>query len=885
MKKIYLLVFVCLFISLNKIEAQYVAIPDAHFVTWLSTHGYSGCLNGNQLDTTCSAVLNATYVNCYGNNITDLTGIQYFKNLDTLNCSYNLLQSIPDLSDSMTWLDVSYQFRRFSIYHLPPYLKYFSCSSDSVSSLPAFPNSLKTIYCDQNFLTSLLNLPDSLQQLNCWRNLLVTLPALPPNLKYLDCNSNQITILPQLPTSLITLNCELNQLTGLPPLPSQLYQLDFGDTLMNSFGPFPPSLNRMGVSDLVYNTIPFAIPSSIYFLNISYAHNLDSIPALPPHLGTLQIFNCPSLRSLPSLPSTLGTLLLQDVAVRTLPNMPPHLYELQCYSDSIVFLPALPSYYMNELVIYHCPYFSALPELPTTLNVLNLNTLPLLTCLPELTNIGELDLWSTPITCVPNRGIIGTYAGTNVNTLPLCYPSNSQGCQSYWNVAGQVYDDQNLNCIWNNEIPVSRIKLDLTQSGNIVKQTFSTDAGQYTFKTPAFGNYEVSVDTTGLPIVLFCPASNLLLDTISAIDSLKTGQDFAFTCPTGFDLGVSNIVSSAYAPDLDAVVNIAAGDMAGFYGMHCTNGVSGTVTAVISGPVTYVGSNGWITPTVSGDTVTWTISNFNNVDVNSSFGLKLHTNYNAQGGSQVCITVTITPGNDNNPANNTLTQCYTTLAAWDPNHKDVSPGGNIDTAQKWMTYTVHFQNTGTYYARNIRVDDTLDINKFDISSVQLLAYSFPPVTEIESNGAMHFNFYGNGLPDSTMDFDASQGYVQYKVKLKDGLPVGTQIQNTANIYFDFNPAVVTNTATNTISLHVVTANAEISDNLNLRLYPNPTTGTLHLQADGFTPDVITIYDLSGQKLREEKYYPTINIQTLSTGFYFIEVRAGENVVRKRFVKM
>ncbi|HWB62430.1 MAG TPA: hypothetical protein VG603_02885, partial [Chitinophagales bacterium] len=109
----------------NTANAQYVTIPDATFVSWLQSHGYAGCMNGNQLDTTCSAVVNATTMNCYAVPIRDLTGIQYFKNLTHLDCS-----------------------------------------NDSLYTIPAFPSTLTNINCDYNKLSSLPTLPAALAVLH-----------------------------------------------------------------------------------------------------------------------------------------------------------------------------------------------------------------------------------------------------------------------------------------------------------------------------------------------------------------------------------------------------------------------------------------------------------------------------------------------------------------------------------------------------------------------------------------------------------------------------------------------------------------------------------------------------------------------------------------------
>src|SRR4051812_42145803 len=82
-------------------DAQYVTIPDANFRNWLNTHGFASCMNGNQMDTTCSAVVNATSVDCSFSNINDLTGIRYFDQLATLICKSNQIFYLPDLPLSL----------------------------------------------------------------------------------------------------------------------------------------------------------------------------------------------------------------------------------------------------------------------------------------------------------------------------------------------------------------------------------------------------------------------------------------------------------------------------------------------------------------------------------------------------------------------------------------------------------------------------------------------------------------------------------------------------------------------------------------------------------------------------------------------------------------
>ena len=56
---------------------------------------------------------------------------------------------------------------------------------------------------------------------------------------------------------------------------------------------------------------------------------------------------------------------------------------------------------------------------------------------------------------------------------------------------------------------------------------------------------------------------------------------------------------------------------------------------------------------------------------------------------------------------------------------------------------------------------------------------------------LDFKFPNIMLPDSASNPAGSQGFVQYRIKPKANLPLGTQIENTAHIYFDYNAAITT----------------------------------------------------------------------------------------------
>lgn len=59
MRKVYLLLISILPLFKIESKAQFVTIPDTNFVNWLNANGFSSCMSGNDIDTTCSLILAA----------------------------------------------------------------------------------------------------------------------------------------------------------------------------------------------------------------------------------------------------------------------------------------------------------------------------------------------------------------------------------------------------------------------------------------------------------------------------------------------------------------------------------------------------------------------------------------------------------------------------------------------------------------------------------------------------------------------------------------------------------------------------------------------------------------------------------------------------------
>lgn len=147
--------------------------------------------------------------------------------------------------------------------------------------------------------------------------------------------------------------------------------------------------------------------------------------------------------------------------------------------------------------------------------------------------------------------------------------------------------------------------------------------------------------------------------------------------------------------------------------------------------------------------------------------------------------------------------CQPILDSYDPNDKQVVPEGR--TAQHYtptgeaLRYQIRFQNTGNDVAYRVAVVDTLAAN-LDISTLQVGAVSHPYRMTLSGHQrpVLTFTFDNIMLPDSAHNPAGSQGFVQFSIKPKAALPARTRIDNLADIFFDYNLPIRTNTTTNRI---------------------------------------------------------------------------------------
>ncbi len=261
------------------------------------------------------------------------------------------------------------------------------------------------------------------------------------------------------------------------------------------------------------------------------------------------------------------------------------------------------------------------------------------------------------------------------------------------------------------------------------------------------------------------------------------------------------------------------------------------------------------------------------------------------------IDLTVTSFYDNNgsqEAYETLEYNGVVSCSFDPNDKQVQPVGegeeHFTPKDEPLNYTVRFQNTGNAVAYDVTIRDTLD-SDLDWSTFKLLHASHSQQTTLTEDGALEFFFENIYLPDSTSNYEGSQGFVRYSIEPIADLPDNTVIENTAHIYFDNNPAVVTNTVFNTLIDPPTVAVKERFDAPFFMLFPNPTSGDFKINIeniDHFQNYNLEIIDISGQSLLRKEASKLLDFQLnyLSSGMYFVLLKnrkSGEVVYREKLV--
>ena len=118
---------------------------------------------------------------------------------------------------------------------------------------------------------------------------------------------------------------------------------------------------------------------------------------------------------------------------------------------------------------------------------------------------------------------------------------------------------------------------------------------------------------------------------------------------------------------------------------------------------------------------------------------------------------------------------------------------------------------------------------------------------------------------------------------------GTEIQNSASIYFSPNPPIKTNTTIHTINepFFTITIDKKIIEYLKIKVYPNPTEGIIYIDKGDNQKVNFLLSDNLGRVIIADKTnekISTINIRNLKSGIYYLTINNGKRIATQKIVK-
>lgn len=850
MKKLYFLIVFFLFTLF--VKAQIINFPDANFKAKLlqanasnqiassETPIYNSVTNTwsvssyNSVDTNGDGEIQlieaqaVKYLYLYNSNISNISGVDSFTNLQYLNCAINSLSNlnISNLANlngltcflnNLSSLDVSNLSN----------LKHLDIHSNEISGINLSNlSNLEYLNVENNELTSLnVSALVDLRKLYCYNNSLTSLNA--SGLTYLQelrCSNNQLT----------TLNVSnLNNLTSLITADNQLTILDTSALTslqyLNCDNNQLNSLNLSNSNNLVYISCRY---NQITNLNVSNLTNLINLLCSNNQLTNISVSSLSNLQSLWCDHNQLFSIDISNLHLLT-----------TFYCDNNIGLNNINiknGIFINNLT------FSANPNLEYI-------------CVDE-----------NYFTWVQSK--ITQYGYTNCNVNSYC---NFNPGGTFYNVQGNNRLDSNNNGCNVNDVNYPNLKFNIfngSNNGTYISNpsgnySISVSAGTHTF-TPQLENptyFNISPPTTSV--------------TFPATASPFT-QNFCITANgVRHDLEIVIIPISPARPGFDATYKLKYKNK----GNQIENATlifnyDDSVLDFISTSVTFSSQNtgvlnwnlGTLNPFQQGEILV--ILNLNSPMETPPLNSGNFLNYSA----------TINGlSTDETPIDNTPILNQIVVNSYDPNDKRCLEGNTISPTMigQYVHYMIRFENTGTFPAENIVVKDLIDLAKFDIATLQMTSSSHDCFTRIKNN-TVEFIFENINLDfnDATND-----GYVVFKIKTKSTLTVGSQITNNANIYFDYNFPIITNTETSTFQALNVN---NFSFEKYFTIYPNPVKDILNITKKEYIEiSSITIYNVLGQILQTITQPSTmIDVSNLKTGNYFIRVTTNNGTSSTKIIK-
>ena len=794
--KLYFIILFSL-CTLCSFSQDIVDIPDPNFKQALIDEGVD--TNGDgEIQVSEAEVVNI--INVANKEIESLVGIEAFVNLVELDCSLNSLSSL-DVShntnleilncwrnsltelnvsqngileylscsvNSLTELDISHNENLFELDCVKNYLtelnishnanlKTLDCSQNSLTELDVTQNpNLEELNCSNNSLTSLdVNHNENLFELRCDYNSLTELSVSLNNLlKTLDCGNNPLMELDISPnTDLRYLNCSSNSLTELDV--SHNY---FLSTLICSNN----SLTKLEVSQNEFLTTLNSSSNPLHELDVIENNSLENLICISNSLVELNISQNTKLRFLDCYSNALTSLdITQNV----------NLFELRCDGNSLTELNASQNTNLRNLWCNDNP-----------LQFLNMYNGSVISYLRTYNNADLLTI------CLDEEEIEYVKSVVSQDSVVLVTDCDLAFGGDLYEITGAVTYSSESDC--------SDIQDTLTgfhfeiKNGNsfLYRPTYTND--KYLMRLPE-DMYSISLEIENSELFHFTPDTALIELNSTSSPYL---QDFCIwpidsAC---VDIDITILPLDQARPGFEVDYKL-------IYENQGNKSSSGIIQIDYPEDIsTFIGA----TPNLIDDQGVLSfgysdLKPFEEREIYFTMKLNSPMDNPPLTGGRISYTAQITPDEkEYYLPNNEFVLMQDVVNSYDPNDKTCLQGTTLldNMVGDYVDYLIRFENTGTADAVNITILDEINPEVFDINSLHVTDSSHPVFARTDGD-VVQFVFQDIYLPYQESD---NKGYVAYKIKTWDHLQVGDSLKNTANIYFDFNYPITTNTTVTTV---------------------------------------------------------------------------------------
>ncbi|NHN24472.1 T9SS type A sorting domain-containing protein [Flavobacterium jejuense] len=889
MKKIYLLLLVLLGLNL---QAQIVNIPDANFKAKLLSASSSNQIASTQTPNTfngsvsmyhkidtnedgeiqVSEALTIKYLNVSSSNISSITGLEAFTNILYLNATNNQLSNVNFSSNlNLKFIQLSNNI-----------ITNIDCSQNlNLNTINLFSNQLLTI--DVSNLSSLKTLDLSFNQLTT-----IDISS-NQNLESFSVGNNNLT----------SINLSNNSnLTLLRIYSNQISTIDL--SILTNLNWLELDSNQLTSIDLSNNTNLTYIQlggNQLSTIDVSMLSNLDFLNIPQNFLTSINLTNNINLSQLSIAKNQLTEL---DVSNNT------NLFILNCYDNlisslDISSLTGLKFLYFekNQITNIDVSNNSLLETLACNnnqLTIIDITNNPFLRSLkckdnPLLESLfiknGNLNTWSNldfsnnsnleyicadegDLALVQQKITDYNYSNCHVNSYCSFTPNGTS-----FSISGKIKYDFNSNGCDLADLNYTNLKFSIvngTNSGSLI----SNQTGNYNIPVQA-GSHTITPNLENPTYFNISPTSFTVNFPTQASPFT---QDFCVTANgVHSDVEVVVLPTVSARPGFDAKYKIS-------YRNKGNQVENGSVSLTFEDTVLDYLSSNPVFNSQATNSYTWNYTNlqpFETREIEIVFNVNSPTETPTVNIDDVLnYTATISTSNtDETPNDNTFTLNQTVVGSYDPNDKTCLEGEIVspDMIGEYVHYLIRFENTGTYPAENVVVKDMIDLTKFDIATLIPLKGSHDFYTRIKDN-KVEFIFENINLDfnDATND-----GYVAFKIKTKPTLVVGDTFSNDANIYFDYNFPITTNTYTTTIQ---ALSSQDFDFVSQFTLYPNPVKDVLHFNSkENLEIQSVEIYNMLGQiVISVPNASKSIDVSSLTNGDYFVKVNTEKGSATTKLIK-